>query len=417
MIRVVVVDGFSSGKFVAKRLSEKGCVLMHVASTGALDSYYYKGFDHSIYEQMIVNGSMTTTLAGVECFKPDFIIAGAETGVLLADLLNERLQLPYRNDFDKTNARRNKYDMIQCVAQAQLPAPRQFVAGSWALADGWIKDHGHFPLVVKPLDSAGADGVFICADRQACETAVGKLLGATNKLNLPNTQVLIQEYLAGTEYVVNMVSLNGQQLVTEVVRYQKQRTKEGGVLYDIDELIGPDSSVYPLLVDYTRAVVRCLGIRNGPSHAEVMFTAEGPKLVEVAARTDGILRPGVSRQTTGLGQIEAVALSIAEPEFFAQLLAREADSPLLQHTYNVCLINRSNGCFDKDLFLKELLKLESFFDAVFYVENGQQIGATQDVFSQPGTVYLVHVDPKVIAADYLRIRALEVEGGYLTESG
>jgi hypothetical protein len=89
----------------------------------------------------------------------------------------------------------------------------------------------------------------------------------------------------------------------------------------------------------------------------------------------------------------------------------------LQHTYNVCLINRSNGCFDKDLFLKELLKLESFFDAVFYVENGQQIGPTQDVFSQPGTVYLVHVDPKVIAADYLRIRALEVEGGYLTESG
>lgn len=36
---------------------------------------------------------------------------------------------------------------------------------------------------------------------------------------------------------------------------------------------------------------------------------------------------------------------------------------------------------------------------------------TQDVFSQPGTVYLVHGDPKVIAADYLKIRTLEVEGG------
>lgn len=416
MIRVVVVDGFSSGKFVAKRLSEKGCVLMHVASTGTLDSYYYKGFDHSIYEHMIVNCDMTITLASVECFLPDFIIAGAETGVLLADLLNERLQLPYSNDFDKTHARRNKYDMIACVAQAQLPAAQQFVAGSWDAADGWIKDHRRFPVVIKPLDSAGADGVFICVDRQACEDAVGKLLGTTNKLNLPNTKVLIQEYLAGVEYVVNMVSLDGQQLVTEVVRYQKQRTKEGGILYDIDELIGPGSAVYATLVDYTRAVVRCLGIRNGPTHAEVMFTADGPKLVEIAARTDGILRPGVCTQTTGLGQIEAVALSIAEPELFAQLLARANDYPLLQHTYNVCLINRSNGCFDKDRFLQELLKLESFFEAVFYVENGQQIGVTQDVFSQPGTVYLVHGDPKVIAADYLKIRTLEVEGGYLAAS-
>jgi biotin carboxylase len=414
MIRVVVVDGFSSGKFVANRLSEEGCVLMHVASSGTLDSYYYKGFDHSLYDQMIVNSDCATTLASVECFKPQFIIAGAETGVLLADQLNEQLQLPYRNDFDKTNARRNKYDMIQCATHAQLPAARQFIADTWDLAQDWIKHYGRFPVVIKPLESAGADGVFICEDMQACEVAVGRLLGTTNKLNIPNTQVLMQEYLAGLEYVVNMVSLDGQQLVTEVVRYQKQRTKNGGILYDIDELISPDSAVYSILVDYTRAVVRCLGIRNGPSHAEVMLTEDGPKLVEIAARTDGILRPGVSRQTTGLGQIDAVVLSITEPEVFAQLLAREFDYRLLQHTYNVCLINRSEGYFDKELFLSELLKLASFFDAVFYVENGQKIGATQDVFSQPGTVYLVHADPVVIAADYRRIRVLEAQGVYLS---
>ncbi|MCF4990229.1 ATP-grasp domain-containing protein [Pseudomonas gessardii] len=416
MTKVVVVDGFSSGKYVARRLSERGCVLMHVASSGSLDSYYYKGLDHSLYDQLIVNADFTTTLASVMRFAPQFIIAGAETGVLLADHLNEQMQLPYRNDFDQTNARRNKYDMIQCVTHAQLPAARQFIANTWDLAHNWIKSHGCFPVVIKPLESAGADGVSICEDMEACEAAVKTLLGTMNRLSIANTQVLIQEYLAGSEYVVNMVSLDGQQLVTEVVRYQKQRTQRGGVLYDIDELIGPDSAVYPILVDYTRAVVRCLGIRNGPSHAEVMFTDDGPKLVEVAARTDGILLPEVSRKTTGLGQIDATVLSITEPEVFAQLLAKDTDYRLLQHTYNVCLINRFEGCFNKGRFLSELLKLESFFDAVFYVENGQQIGATEDVFSQPGTVYLVHADPTVIAADYHRIRLLESQGAYLTVS-
>ncbi|TFY84673.1 ATP-grasp domain-containing protein [Pseudomonas nabeulensis] len=414
MIRVVIVDGFSSGKFVAKGLSEQGCVLMHVASSVNLDSYYYNGFDYGLYDQMIVNVDPATTLASVERFAPQFIIAGAETGVLLADALNERLQLPYCNEFDKSQARRNKYDMIQCITHGQLPAARQFIAGTWELAQGWIRHHGRFPVVIKPLESAGADGVFICDDWHDCEVAVENLLGTTNKLNIPNTQVLIQEYLAGLEYVVNMVSLNGEPLVTEVVRYQKQRTKNGGILYDIDELISAESAVYSVLVEYTRAVVRCLGIRNGPSHAEVMFTEEGPKLVEIAARTDGILRPGVSRQTTGLGQIDAVVLSITAPEMFAQLLAKPFDYRLLQHTYNVCLINRVPGCFDKELFVSELLKLESFFDVVFYVETGQQIGVTQDVFSQPGTVYLVHADPSVIAADYRRIRILEHQGVYLT---
>ena len=135
--------------------------------------------------------------------------------------------------------------------------------------------------------------------------------------------------------------------------------------------------------------------------------------MEIAARTDGILRPGVSRQTTGLGQIDAVVLSIVEPEHFTQRLVKGEHYQLLQHTYNVGLINRLEGYFYKDQFLSELRKLDSFYEAAFYVENGEHIGATHDVFSQPGTVYLVHADRAVIAADYRRVRALELQGSYI----
>lgn len=414
MIRVVVVDGFSSGVFVAQRLREAGCVLMHVASSATLDSDVYRGFDYSVYDQMIVNTDLAITLASAERFKAQVIIAGAETGLLLADELNERLQLPYRNDFAKSLARRNKYDMIQCITHGQLPAPRQFIAGTWALAQAWITLHRCFPVVIKPLESTGGDGVFICDDLYDCEIAVAQLLGTTNRMNVANTQVLIQEYLAGLEYAVNMVSLEGRHVVTEVVRHTKQRARGGGILHDIDELISAESAVYSVLVDYSCAVLSCLGIRNGPSHVEVVFTEEGPKLVEIAARTDVILRPGVCRQTTGLGQIDAVVLSITTPEVFRQLLAQPVDYQLLQHTYNVGLINRTRGRFDKTLFLTELLKLESFFDVVFSVENGEQLGPSQHVYSQPGTVYLVHADRAVIAADYRRIRILEIQGVYLT---
>lgn len=417
MIKIVVVDGFSSGKFLAKKLQADGCVLLHISSSNNIDDYYYVGFDFSIYEEAITNENLADTVSLVKDFNPSFILAGAESGVLLADLLNDRLGLPYSNEFGKSKARRNKYEMIRRLSDAGLPAAKQTSVGTWDSARAWIEVHDKFPIVLKPLESAGSDGVYICNNLKESEVAFSQILGTRNKLNIDNVCVLLQEYLAGTEYVVNMVSLSGKQLVTEVVRYKKLLLDTGSIIYDFDELIDSTSDVYKRLVDYAREVVLCLGIENGPSHAEIMLTSEGPKLVEIAARTDGILRDTVSAQTTKFGQIEATALFITEPAAFERLMELNVDYKLFQYSYNVCLINRAEGTFDIEPFLNELVKLESFFEAVFYVENGKNITITKDVFSQPGTVYLVHPELQVIESDYRRIRAMESDFIYLRCGG
>lgn len=81
----------------------------------------------------------------------------------------------------------------------------------------------------------------------------------------------------------------------------------------------------------------------------------------------------------------------------------------------MCLINHSEGVFCTGAFVQQLRSLASFFEVVFYVENGQRIASTRDVFSQPGTVYLVHTDLAQIEADYARIREMEAAGIYLQE--
>ncbi|MEB0205343.1 ATP-grasp domain-containing protein [Pseudomonas sp. CCC3.1] len=412
MIKVLIVDGFSSGKFVAKKLYEDGCLLWHLASSAEIDDYYYVGFDFSIYQKAMVNVDIDTTLLELKQFGADVVVAGAESGVLLADRLNEYFGLSYANDAGSSCARRNKYHMIQYVTHAGLSAAAQCAVDSWAAGCEWIKTHQKFPVVVKPLESAGADGVYICPDLAACERAFKELLGTRNRLNIENRQVLLQEYLVGTEYVVNMVSLGGRQLVTEVVKYQKCLLASGSVVYDIDQLIDSSAEGYTELVNYTRQVVKSLGIKNGPSHAEVMLTENGPVLVEVAARTDGILRASVCAETTGLGQIDALALSITDPGEFEQLLASGADYEVFNHTYNVCLINTEEGVFRQKAFLTEVTRLDSFFEVVFYLADGQKIGITRDVFSQPGTVYLVHPDLSQIESDYARIREMEAAGIY-----
>ncbi|CNE22723.1 ATP-grasp domain-containing protein [Yersinia nurmii] len=413
MIKVVIVDGFSSGKFLAKELFDAGCLLLHISSSADLHDYYYYGFDYSIYSSLLTHQNVSDTSQDVALFAPDYIIAGAESGVLLCDELNHRFGLPFANDYNHSEARRNKYAMIETITHAGLAAARQTTASEWPAAERWIKSHNGYPVVLKPLASAGSDSVFICHSLAEAEDAFVQIIGNYNKLNAVNQQVLIQEYLDGVEYVVNMVSLMGRPLVTEVVRYTKLRLASGRILYDIDEILDSSFEHYQALVSYTRQVIESLGIRNGPSHAEVMLTTSGPKLVEVAARTDGILRPTISARTTGLGQISATVMAITAPTQFLSFTECHPSYQLQNYSYNIGLINRHKGIFHQEDFLSELLTLPSFSLADFYVEEGDAIGVTQDVFSQPGAIYLVHSDAETIHNDYLTIRRLENDGVYL----
>lgn len=413
MKRVAVVDGFSSGKFIAKGLHDKGCELIHISSSDELDAYYYKGFDFSIYSKTIVHNELNETLNFIKQFKAAFVIAGSESGVTLTDIINRELLLPYRNTAEKASSRRNKFDMIESLRAAGLNAADQIQISSVDDASEWMKKQ-QYPVVLKPLESAGSDGVFICHDINAVKNAFKQVYNTKNKLNLNNDKVLLQAFLQGTEYVVNFVSLDGFFIPTEVVKYHKRKLDTGNVVYDIDEIIDAGSSEFNVLIEYTAKVCDCLGIKNGPSHAEVMLTDNGPYLVEIAARSDGILRPDVASATTGFGQLAATVLSITEPDKFMSL-AQLSHYRLNNHSFNVCLISPRSGVFTGGAFEQLVHELPSFKRLEFYLASGASVSKTRDVFSQPGTVYLVSADKEQLWQDYKIVRDAEFSGIYLDD--
>jgi biotin carboxylase len=286
--------------------------LLHVASRDH-DPYFYRGFNIDIYTKSITHVDLVTTLAELEAFKPDYVFAGFEAGVHLADLLNHHLKLAYSNEFDTTDCRRNKYKMIEKLHEKKIAAAEQMMAQDWPVLASWLNARQCFPVVLKPLHSAGSDGVYVCANVNECQRAFGLIKGKMNKLNLLNDFVLAQEFLDGTEYVVNTVSRNEEVLLTELVQYKKKILPTGSIVYDVDMLLSPESKVADELFSYVKQVHQALGIRNGSAHAEVMMTKTGPKLVEIASRTDGILRPDVCEKTTTFGQLKALALSMTDP--------------------------------------------------------------------------------------------------------
>ncbi len=74
-----------------------------------------------------------------------------------------------------------------------------------------LSKHGmDFPIVVKPCTSGGTEGVRLCHTFKAVKLCAKEFLHKENLEDNINDTLLIQEYLNGEEYVVNVVSYRSQ---------------------------------------------------------------------------------------------------------------------------------------------------------------------------------------------------------------
>jgi phosphoribosylamine-glycine ligase len=64
---------------------------------------------------------------------------------------------------------------------------------------------GAFNIVLKPTKSAGSEGVAFAASIPAARKAFDDIYGNNNVFGEMNDTVLVQEFLAGKEYVVDSV--------------------------------------------------------------------------------------------------------------------------------------------------------------------------------------------------------------------
>jgi hypothetical protein len=153
-------------------------------------------------------------------FTPDAIICGAETGVLLTDFLSEHLGIA-TNGTGLGN-RRDKHVQQQAVrAVVGLRAVREACGTQWSAVEDFVQTE-RMPIVLKPADSGGSDGVKLCHTVEEAEAHFHQLLQAQRRLGVKGGAVLCQEYLKGEEYVIDCVSSAGEHKVINVWKYDKR---------------------------------------------------------------------------------------------------------------------------------------------------------------------------------------------------
>lgn len=167
-------------------------------------------------------------------------------------------------------------------------------------------------------------------------------------------------------------------------------------------------AVQDALAAYTSAVLDALGIAYGPAHTELMLTADGPVLIETAARLMGTVEQQAVRRSLGVTQADLAVQAVTDPAGFLSRL----DQPyrMAAEIWCVALISEHEGIITGRSGFARIEGLASYASSIAVAGPGVRLRPTIDYFSSPGVVYLVHEDAAVLAADYARIRAWEREG-------
>lgn len=351
------------------------------------------------------------------------VIPGAETGVELADSLSSRMGL--RSNGEKGSfARRNKYAMGEAVRSAGHRAVKQQncrdLKTLYAFLDTLPQQP--FKCVLKPAQSAGSDDVFLCNDYDEATVAFHRIVGKRNGLGLINEDVLAQEYLRGTEYVVDQVSKGGVHKVVTIWQYDKRFVNGAAFVYFGMKLVSCDSPLSQELIAYASKVLDALGINEGPSHMEVMYNPAsvdnggGPCLVEVGSRChggEGTWLPLV-RECTGYTQVSVTVDVYLNGPLFDSISTTHA--PLTKYAMDCDMVSRAGGIVRSMPGEALVRKFKSFFSISWEVHVGDYCPLTIDCFTRPGVVQMMNSDPKQLEKDFEDYHNLEVEGKFIDYS-
>lgn len=404
----VIVDPYSSGAFYAPAFRNKGISVIAVQSAATPPDVYAASYRPEDFDEILVaNHDLSPLLERLKELKPRCILPGCESGVELADKLAPLVIPNFSNVLEKATARRHKGDMAKAVFQAGLPIIAQICTNDFSVVKSWLGKENLLgqDLVIKPPKSASTDGVIRIKNGIGLDKTFSEMLGKHNRLGIINDQLIVQEYVTGIEYVVDTVSYKGKHSICNVCQYAKIDNGAYMAVYDHMKWLPPTIPIYQELADYAYGVLDAVGMRFGPAHIEIMYTSNGPRLIEIGARPHGGGHPRFCRIATEDSQIDRTV------QCFTKNYILPDSFQLKKNMLVVFLISRQAGRVVNAEILDKFKSLKSYYFSIVHIRNGDWLEPTKDLFASLalGFVVLANVEYSELIADYQKIREIEQE--------
>ncbi len=226
------------------------------------------------------------------------IAPGIDAPVAIVARVAARLGLPHPLDPETAAIAVSKTLQRERFDAAGVSQPRWELAtdpASYRLQLG-------LPVVVKPADRQGQVAVSVVSAADELVPALEAALAAS-----PAGEALVEELVDGPEVTVNAFSVEGVfHPLTVTDRFTADPPAFGVALAHV----WPSELDVAAAVEVARAAAEAVGVRDGPTYTQLRIDAEGPKVMELAARLGGGHDAELCEAALGI-DLNALALAAA----------------------------------------------------------------------------------------------------------
>lgn len=141
------------------------------------------------------------------------------------------------------------------------------------------KQEGYLPLIVKSPKSAGSKDVLLINSK-------GELRPAMEDLLKKNEQILLEEYLDGPQYLMEVLVHNGNVHIIAIIK-QEITFFQRFIVTGYSLIIDIDRETYNQIFETVSSIIEAFQMRNGACHLEMRFVKGKWKLVEINPRISG----------------------------------------------------------------------------------------------------------------------------------
>ena len=177
----------------------------------------------------------------------------------------------------------NKAEMRAALKAFNVPIPKYYKVSNEIEYFAATRNFD-VPFMVKPADSSGSRGIIEVTDYKNKDAIMSAYQYC--KPYSRSGDIVVEEYMQGPEVSVETLSIDGEchviqitdKLTTGAPHYVEMGHSQPSML---------DKAVQKNISEIAIAANRAIGIKNGPSHTEIIVTKDGPKIVELGARLGG----------------------------------------------------------------------------------------------------------------------------------
>lgn len=379
---VLIVDPFSTGRLYSPEFKKQGfdCI-----------AFINKNIPEKTKNTLIKEDFVDVFEDTEKCknYNIKAVVAGSESGVEMAEKLAFELGVT-GNDITIPDMRRNKFVMQETLKKNELRSIPTFHLTKDNVGEALNFAESKSGYILKPNKSACSEDVIFCKTKEDLKEAINKIdWQKANVYGNVNQSYLIQSFIEGDEYVVDLVCKNGEFKVASLCIYEKTKANGSSFVYKALNVLNPSDEKYKSIINYARQASKALGFKIGAIHMELKLD-ETPVMIEVGARMHGGIAPLLFKECYAPHLLEMSVNS-----YVSEVAPEEAK--LIKNGKIIFLISEMEKVFHlDDTTIQNLKQIEGYKGHVMFVNNGEKQVKTIDLLTATGIVYFASEDKSVL---------------------